>query len=434
MRMNVKEIMGDDDDVRLRRNPTTGAMEETRRKVHAAEVMGDATGTPPAPGPAAAPPPGFAPPAVQQIPGVAAADVMGPPVPRAAVTGMNADGSDPQGIYGSASARLPDGTVRGGTNNAMTVARAAMGEGTPPPAPAQPTWGATNAMQNAQAVTANEVFEQRNARAADYAGIFRTNTDVTPVNAEIVMRGAQQRAAATPRQGASELARTIMADLNIGRAQASQERIEGTRAQGMIGKATAERDARVTAAEAAAQARVTAAEASGQARVDAAGVTGQATVQAAQARAEAADRREATRNQMLTDARAERNEARQATTADRRQRWVMGALDKEYSPNGVTKETLRSYMTRTRDAQGNPIANAETDPTWESRLDAVEDQAKSWGLPLFGQPAAPAVTVPPNTDGEVPPVEGAIKSPTKGWVKLREGGNRANPEDWLPVK
>ena len=48
--------------------------------------------------------------------------------------------------------------------------------------------------------------------------------------------------------------------------------------------------------------------------------------------------------------------------------------------------------------------------------------------------SAAAATPGQGGSADAPPVPGAVKSPSKGWVVLRSGGVRTNPDDWIPTQ
>lgn len=241
----------------------------------------------------------------------------------------------------------------------------------------------------------NEGFDAARDKAADMYGIRRTNTAARPVMQEDTIsylnkRSQDNSVSVAGRNGARRQLEDITTMLDRAAGRQSQERMAQSEAQAMADKARIPAEAKVQAAGINAGAEVQGKQ-----------ITADATVAAAEARARAQEARDAAHRQMLQDSRAEREAARNVTRTDQRQRWVNGALDKEYSPNGLTKETLRGYLVRTRDEQGNVKPDAKQDPVWESRLDSVEQQAEAWNLPLFGPKAGEVHTAPkadPQTD------------------------------------
>lgn len=111
---------------------------------------------------------------------------------------------------------------------------------------------------------------------------------------------------------------------------------------------------------------------------------------------QAQEAKEKVRQQYRDERMKERQDARQATTAEQRQKLIMTVLDKQFGDQ-FAKKTLRGYITDTRNPDGTMKPGATQDPEMEDRLDDLNVMHQNWfGKPLLG-------SIPPSAAGESTP-------------------------------
>lgn len=293
----------------------------------------------------------------------------------------------------------------------------------------RPAFGATNAVQNAAAMTATNEYEGRNREAAGMMGIRQTSRPMMTVDAQgngVQGSGNNVQNSGTSTNATRQFLQTRMGDASVRpelrsqagqrlavmdetatreSAQGSQERMADSQARGMIGKAEADRDARVAAADSAAQARVQAAETGAQGRVQAAEAGAAGRQAELDKKIASQEKIAAARLEMDRERTRLMQEYRGLKTNADKQKAIDGMMD-EVLPNsdGFSSGTLRQYIARTRGPDGNVLDEKALDPAWESYYDDYQKRVKDAG-PKQAEPA------------KLPSAGGA--APIQGKVRMR---------------